>query len=165
MYNTPHRWVVRSAKRLSLNSSTSLALSTGDCSSLLILSKGIGSTMRSTMRFARLRQTKVNPVQASLSPKSITGMGSVCPFDVCIVKAQQSSSGSCALVIVLPSPFCLHDDHVASSGEMSTRCTTYPQMTTGTPSTRRIEQQRIEAGLVPVSPPHTPSLRLPLRFH
>ena len=55
-------------------------------------------------RLARLRQTNVRPVYASLLAKPITALSSVCPCDLRIVRAQQSFSGSCVLVMVLPSP-------------------------------------------------------------
>ena len=53
----------------SLTSSCSLAFIVDEFPRLPILSKLMGSTMRSTSLLALLRQTKVSPVQASLGPK------------------------------------------------------------------------------------------------
>ena len=56
------------AKSTSLTSSHNLAFMVSEFPSLPILSKLIGSTMRSASLLALLRQTKVSPVQASLAP-------------------------------------------------------------------------------------------------
>ena len=78
-------------------------------------------TRRSSIRLARLRQTKVRLVHASLLPKSITALSSVCSCDLCIiVKAEQSFRGSCVLVVALPSSLAPHDDHADCTGEMGT---------------------------------------------
>lgn len=67
-----------------------------------ILSKLVGSTMRSTS-LALLRQATVSPEQASVGPKSMRALAKVCPWDLCIVVAQQSLRGSCVLTCVPPS--------------------------------------------------------------
>ena len=102
------------AKSTSLTSSRNLAFMVWEFPSLPILSKLIGSTMRSACLLALLRQTKVSPVQASFGPKSITAFSNVCPCDLCIVMAQQSLNGSCLLACVPPS--C----QVVSTGEIGT---------------------------------------------
>ena len=63
--------LVLCANSTSLTSSCSLAFIVDEFPRLPILSKLMGSTMRSTSLLALLRQTKVSPVQASLSPKSV----------------------------------------------------------------------------------------------
>ena len=117
---SPNRCLVCTANRLSLASSTRLAWSTGDCPSLPILSKGMAVTSRSSICLTRLRQAKVRPVHASLLLKSTTALSSLCPCDLCIVKAQQSFNGSCVVVMLLPSPLAPHDDHADCTREMGT---------------------------------------------
>ena len=65
------------ANSTSLTSSCSLAVIVDEFPRLPILSKLMGSTMRSTSLLALLRQTKVSPVQASLGPKSMTALSEV----------------------------------------------------------------------------------------
>ena len=62
--------LVLCANSTSLTSSCSLAFVVNEFPRLPILSKLMGSTMRSTSLLALPRQTKVSPVQASLGPKS-----------------------------------------------------------------------------------------------
>ena len=61
----------------SLTSSCSLAFIVDEFPRSPILSKLMGSTMRSTRHLALLRQTKISPVQASLGPKSMTALSRV----------------------------------------------------------------------------------------
>ena len=69
--------LVLCANSTSLTPSCSLAFIVDEFPRLPILSKLIGSTMRSTSLLALLRQTKVSPVQASLGPKSMTALSNV----------------------------------------------------------------------------------------
>ena len=69
--------LVLCANSTSLISSCSLAFIVDEFLRLPILSKLMGSTMRSTSLLALLRQTKVSPVQASLGPKSMTALSKV----------------------------------------------------------------------------------------
>ena len=66
--------LVLCANSTSLTSSCSLAFIVDEFPRLPILSKLMGSTMRSISLFALQRQTKVSPVQDSLGPKSMTAL-------------------------------------------------------------------------------------------
>ena len=70
-------YLVLCANSTSLTSSCSLAFIVDEFPRLPILSKLMGSTMRSTNLLALLRQTEVSPVQASLGPKSMTALSKV----------------------------------------------------------------------------------------
>ena len=107
--------LVPCANTTSLTFSCNLAFIVDDFPRLPILSKHMGSTMRSTSLMALLRQTKVSPVQASLGPKSMTALSKVLISDLCLVIAQKSRSGSCVLTSVPPS--C----QVESTGEIGTQ--------------------------------------------
>ena len=71
--------LVLCANSTSLTSCYSLAFIVDEFLGLPILSKLMGSTMRSTSLLALLRQTKVSPVQASLGPKSMTALSKIDP--------------------------------------------------------------------------------------
>ena len=69
--------LVLCAYSTSLTSSCSLAFIVDEFPRLPIVSKLMGSTIRSTSLLALLRQSEVSPVQASLGPKSITALSKV----------------------------------------------------------------------------------------
>ena len=72
-----HLTLVLCASSTSLTSSCSLAFIVDEFPRLPIVSKLMGSTIRSTSLLALLRQSEVSPVQASLGPKSITALSKV----------------------------------------------------------------------------------------
>lgn len=89
---------VATAIFLSPTSSCKLSLSVIDVPSLPILSNDVEAMSRSSMHLARLRQTKIGPVQASRLPKLINALSSVCPCDLRAVNAHKAREAAASCI-------------------------------------------------------------------